>query len=170
MQLQAGLVKIVCGVSLLAGLSLPVATQAGTVNEDDSLVCAVYLTMAVDDLMPTGGMSATQAKNNLTGSYMRLAAMSLAYDIPAKEVAKRYSEARKYERQNMTINGQPASRLIYSDRSLEYSKLLVAKTQQYCMHSKGDIERVFTDMPQSTTTPRVKEIKAELQAIGEDLL
>jgi hypothetical protein len=119
--------------------------------------------------MPTGGMSTTQAKRNLTGSYMRLAAMSLAHDIPAKEVAKRYSVARKHERQNMTINGQPASRLIYSNHSLEYSKLLIAKTQQYCMHSKGDIEHVFTDMPQSETIPRVKEIKVELQAIGEDL-
>ena len=167
MQLPAGLVKIVIGVSLLAGLCLPVQASMG--KEDDSLVCAVYLAMAVDDLMPTGGMSATQAKKNLTGSYMRLAAKSLAQNIPAKDVDKRYSEARKYERQNMTINGQPASRLIYSDRSLEYSKLLVAKTQQYCTHSKGDIESVFNDMPQSKTIPRVKEIKVELQAIGEDL-
>lgn len=165
MQLRAGLVKIVCGVSLLAGLCLP----AQAAIEDDSLVCSVYLVMAVDDLMPTGGMPVTQAKKNLTGSYMRLTAMSLAHDIPAKEIAKRYSDARKHERQNMTINGQPASRLIYSDRSLEYARLLTAKTQQYCMHSKGDIERVFNTMPQSTTILRVKEIKAELQATGEDL-
>lgn len=167
MQLQGVLVKI--AVTVYLSLGLFASALAGTFKEDDSLICSVYLTIAVDDLMPTGGMSATQAQNNLTGSYMRLAAMSLAHDIPAKDVARRYSEARKHERQNMTINGQPASRLIYSNRSLEYSKLLIAKTQQYCMHSKGDIERVFNDMPQSTTIPRVKEIKAELQAIGEDL-
>lgn len=168
MRLQAELVKVVIGVSLLAGLCLP--AQASTFKEDDSLVCAVYLTMAVDDLMPTGGMPVTQAKRNLTGSYMRLTAMSLAHNIPAKDIARRYSDTRKRERQNMTIDGQPASRLIYSDRSLEYSQLLVAKTQQYCMRSKGDIERVFADMPQSVTIPRLKEIKTELQAIGEDLL
>ena len=167
MRLQAALVKIGCGVSLLAGLCVP--AQAGTFKEDDSLICSVYLTMAVDDLMPTGGMSATIARNNVTGSYMRLAAMSLAHDIPAKDIAKRYSDARKHERKNMTIDGQPASRLIYSNRSLEYSKLLIAKTQQYCMHSKGDMERIFTDMPQSITMPRIGEVKVELQAIGEDL-
>ncbi len=167
MQLQAGLVKIGIGVSLLASLCLQ--AQAAMFKEDDSLICSVYLDMAVEDLMPTGGMSTAIAEKNWVGSYMRLAAMSFMHDIPAKEVARRYAVARKAERQSMTINGQPASSLIYSDRSLDYSRLLVAKTQQYCMHSKADLD-VLNNMPQEKALSKIGEIKVELDAIGEKIL
>ena len=164
MRLQAGLVAIGVGVSL----GVPSTTQASILNEDDSLICAVYLMMAVDDLMPAGSMTTEQAKENMNRSYRRLTAMSLMHDIPASEIAQRYSDARKYERQNMTIDGQPASRLIYSDRSLEYTRLLAARTQQYCMHSEGDIKRVFNDMPLGASILRLRAIKFELQAIEEN--
>lgn len=167
MRSRAVLVKTGITASLLASLCLQ--AQAGTFKEDDSLICSVYLDMAVEDLMPTGGMSAVQAEKNWVGSYMRLAAMSLVHDIPAKEVARRYAVARKAERQSMTINGQPASSLIYSDRSLEYSRLLIAKTQQYCMHSKADLD-VLSNMPQEKALSKIGEIKVELDAIGEKIL
>ncbi len=164
MRLQAGLVAIGIGVSL----GVPSTTQASILNEDDSLICAVYLMMAVDDLMPAGSMTTEQAKENMNRSYRHLTAMSLTHDIPARKIAQRYLNARKYERQNMTIDGQPASRLIYSDRSLEYTRLLAAKTQQYCIHSKGDIKRVFNEMPLGAPILRLRAIKSELQAIEEN--
>ena len=162
MQLQAGLVKIVCGVSLLTGLSLPAQAVSPT---NDSLLCAAYMDVAVTDLYPLGAIPYKKAEGMLLSRFTSMAAVSITTQEPISDVVTSFIEARGRVRQDLVrSSGLNAMRLYTPDQILKYAKLLDAKVTKHCTPADDVLKKLMVNPGKDVVVGKFVEASKELKS------
>lgn len=165
MQLRAGLVKIVCGVSLLASLCLPAQAVSPT---NDRLLCAAYMDVVLEDMTPLGLVPAEQFKFMFTDRLVKLSSLTLADKEAPSDVITAFVDARnKIRRETLAAAGVNAMRLYSFSQVDAYGVSLFENAKTHCVEANKSLTKL---MEVYTTEDFVKELSVisdEMKRQGE---
>lgn len=167
MQLPAVLAKIGILGSVIVGVS--VSGQALAADPyDNSVLCAAYMDIAVEDLYPLGAIPHAKAKEMLVGRFTRLASVSLQTKEPVSNVVSRYIDSRDRSRRDLLASsGLNSMRLYSSDEIFNHAQALDTKTAYHCNLSNQELESVVKKYSQADLVTQAVAVSSEIKKRGE---
>ncbi len=163
MRLQAVLRKTGMTAGLIIGLSI--SAQALAVNHsNNSLLCAAYMDISVQDLAPLHVLPKDLAISMLVGRFTRLGAINLKTKEPVSDIVREFIVVRDSVRQDIMRDSQlNAMRLYSSDQVMRYAKKLGDKVTQHCTPSNGDIKELMKTYTKEDFAKKVVEVSEEME-------
>lgn len=165
MQLRAGLVKIVIGVSMLAGLCLPAQAAPKAQN---NLMCAAYMDIMLKDIVPLGIIPNREIKTLWVNSIASISAYGAANNKSGVEAVNIFIDTRdNLRRLKYAQVGITGSLSLTGAKVEAYSINLANEATPYCVAANTEISNIFKGRDMAEFKPYSDSVIAEMQRIGE---